>query len=55
MSGGALWTAAELAEATGGELRGDVRGSLGGVSIDSRTLAEGDIFFRDKGRSARWP
>ena len=49
MSGGALWTAAELVEATGGELRGDVRGSLGGVSIDSRTLAEGDIFFAIKG------
>ena len=49
MSGDALWTVSELVAATGGELRGDVRAPLGGVSIDSRTLAEGDIFFAIKG------
>lgn len=49
MSGDALWTVSELVEATGGELRGDVRAPLAGVSIDSRTLAEGDIFFAIKG------
>lgn len=49
MSDTALWTVAELVEATGGDLRGDARGPLGGVSIDSRTLAEGDIFFAIKG------
>ncbi|PYE82529.1 UDP-N-acetylmuramoyl-tripeptide--D-alanyl-D-alanine ligase [Pseudoroseicyclus aestuarii] len=38
----ALWTAAEAAEATGGQARGDWTAS--GVSIDTRTLAQGDLF-----------
>lgn len=37
-----LWTAAEAAEATGGEARGDW--TADGVSIDTRTLAPGDLF-----------
>ncbi|MGR3364352.1 MAG: Mur ligase family protein, partial [Maritimibacter harenae] len=37
-----LWTAAEAAEATGGSARGDW--SARGVSIDTRTLAPGDLF-----------
>jgi UDP-N-acetylmuramoyl-tripeptide--D-alanyl-D-alanine ligase len=37
-----LWTAAEAAEATGGTARGDW--SARGVSIDTRTLAPGDLF-----------
>jgi len=37
-----LWTAAEAARATGGVAVGDWRAS--GVSIDSRTLAPGDLF-----------
>lgn len=37
-----LWTRAEAAAATGGEARGDWRCT--GVSIDTRTLAEGDLF-----------
>jgi UDP-N-acetylmuramoyl-tripeptide--D-alanyl-D-alanine ligase len=37
-----LWTAAEAAEATGGEARGDW--AVDGVSIDTRTLAPGDLF-----------
>jgi UDP-N-acetylmuramoyl-tripeptide--D-alanyl-D-alanine ligase len=39
----ALWTAAEAARATGGNLQGDWQ--AGGVSIDSRTLAPGDLFI----------
>ena len=37
-----LWSAAEAADATGGEARGDW--SCTGVSIDTRTLAAGDLF-----------
>ncbi|MBS7533053.1 UDP-N-acetylmuramoylalanyl-D-glutamyl-2,6-diaminopimelate--D-alanyl-D-alanine ligase [Ancylobacter sonchi] len=41
-----LWTPAELAQATGGTLRGVVVDApIGGVSIDSRTLKIGDAFF----------
>jgi len=39
----ALWTAAEAARATGGNPQGDWQAS--GVSIDSRTLAPGDLFI----------
>ena len=37
-----LWTAAEAAEATGGQIAGDWAAT--GVSIDTRTLAPGDLF-----------
>lgn len=37
-----LWTSAELRAATGGTLRADV--AVTGVSIDSRSLAPGDLF-----------
>ena len=37
-----LWTADEAATATGGEARGDWH--VNGVSIDTRTLAPGDLF-----------
>jgi UDP-N-acetylmuramoyl-tripeptide--D-alanyl-D-alanine ligase len=37
-----LWTGAEAAAATGGELRGDW--AVSGVSIDTRTLEKGDLF-----------
>ncbi|MEH6741408.1 MAG: UDP-N-acetylmuramoyl-tripeptide--D-alanyl-D-alanine ligase, partial [Sulfitobacter sp.] len=37
-----LWTGAEAAAATGGELRGDW--AVNGVSIDTRTLEKGDLF-----------
>lgn len=43
MSGGMLWTAAEAAEATGGANSADWAAS--GVSIDSRSLAPGDLFI----------
>jgi UDP-N-acetylmuramoyl-tripeptide--D-alanyl-D-alanine ligase len=42
-----LWTADELSAATGGRLRGDVAAS--GVSIDSRTVARGDLFIALRG------
>ncbi|MGR3323384.1 MAG: UDP-N-acetylmuramoyl-tripeptide--D-alanyl-D-alanine ligase [Pseudooceanicola sp.] len=38
----ALWTAGQAAAATGGQTRGDW--SVTGVSIDTRTIAEGDLF-----------
>ena len=37
-----LWTAAELREATGGTLAAET--AIGGVSIDSRSVAQGDLF-----------
>ncbi|WP_304621194.1 UDP-N-acetylmuramoyl-tripeptide--D-alanyl-D-alanine ligase [Paracoccus sediminilitoris] len=37
-----LWTAAEAAAATGGQAQGDW--SVDGVSIDTRTIAKGDLF-----------
>jgi UDP-N-acetylmuramoyl-tripeptide--D-alanyl-D-alanine ligase len=38
----ALWTAQEIAEATGGEVAGDF--TVTGVSIDTRTVEPGDLF-----------
>lgn len=43
MASDALWTAAEAAAATGGEVGGDWQAN--GVSIDSRTVAPGDLFI----------
>lgn len=40
----------EIIKATGGELLSDNGGSFAGVSIDSRTIAEGEIFFALRGR-----
>ena len=44
-----LWTIDELMAAAGGSLRGQVVVSLTGVSIDSRSVAKGDIFAAIKG------
>lgn len=44
-----LWTIEELIAITGGALRGDVSVPLTGVSIDSRSVAKGDIFAAIKG------
>lgn len=43
----ALWTASEAAQATHGEARGNWQ--AGGISIDTRTLEEGDLFVALKG------
>ncbi len=45
----ALWTVAELVAASGGKIIGDVTKPLNGVSIDTRTVASGDIFVAIKG------
>ena len=45
----ALWTAEELQAATGGKPVGEVTKTLAGVSIDSRSVSDGDIFVAIKG------
>ncbi|MGE3874286.1 MAG: UDP-N-acetylmuramoylalanyl-D-glutamyl-2,6-diaminopimelate--D-alanyl-D-alanine ligase [Parvibaculaceae bacterium] len=45
----ALWTIDELIAATGGALSGSVPAPLTGVSIDSRSVAKGDVFAAIKG------
>jgi UDP-N-acetylmuramoyl-tripeptide--D-alanyl-D-alanine ligase len=45
----ALWTQEELVQATGGSLSSSVSKSIKGVSIDSRSIAEGDLFVAIKG------
>jgi UDP-N-acetylmuramoyl-tripeptide--D-alanyl-D-alanine ligase len=47
----ALWTVQELAAASGGEIVGTVTKALDGVSIDTRTIAHGDIFVAIKGEN----
>lgn len=45
-----LWTSAELAKATGGELIGaSTSWAVNGISTDSRTLQPGDLFIALKG------
>ncbi len=44
-AGGALWSVEDIVAATGGVLEGTVANDLSGVSIDTRTLEPGDIFF----------
>ena len=44
-----LWTLAEVADATGGCVEGDVTLPLNGVAIDSRAINKGDIFVAIKG------
>jgi UDP-N-acetylmuramoyl-tripeptide--D-alanyl-D-alanine ligase len=49
MTGGALWTAAEIAEATGGRVHGDFEAD--GVAFDSREIGAGDLFVAMKGEA----
>jgi UDP-N-acetylmuramoyl-tripeptide--D-alanyl-D-alanine ligase len=44
-----LWTGAAIAEATGGRPVGAMPPSIGGVSIDTRSLEAGDVFFAIRG------
>jgi UDP-N-acetylmuramoyl-tripeptide--D-alanyl-D-alanine ligase len=46
---GSLWDLKELAAAAQGDVQGRVNGSFIGVSIDSRSVAAGDIFVAIKG------
>jgi UDP-N-acetylmuramoyl-tripeptide--D-alanyl-D-alanine ligase len=46
-----LWTIDELVAATGGRVDGDITQTIGGVSIDSRSIAAGDIFVAIAGES----
>jgi UDP-N-acetylmuramoyl-tripeptide--D-alanyl-D-alanine ligase len=44
-----LWTAAEIAAATGGTVHGDF--AVGGVAFDSREIGPGDLFIALKGEA----
>ncbi|MEM1047988.1 MAG: UDP-N-acetylmuramoylalanyl-D-glutamyl-2,6-diaminopimelate--D-alanyl-D-alanine ligase [Pseudomonadota bacterium] len=44
-----LWTVEAVVAATGGRLQGSARDPIGGISIDSRTVAPGDAFFAIRG------
>lgn len=44
-----LWTAQEIADATGGEVHGDF--AANGVAFDSREIVEGDLFVAMKGEA----
>ncbi|WP_333837058.1 UDP-N-acetylmuramoyl-tripeptide--D-alanyl-D-alanine ligase [Novosphingobium sp.] len=46
----ALWSASEIARATGGKASADF--SVGGVAFDSREVMEGDLFLALRGESA---
>jgi len=45
----ALWTAGEIAEATGGSVQGDFE--AGGIAFDSREIGPGDLFVAMKGEA----
>ena len=47
----ALWSERELTEALSAAPSAPLNGAAGGVSIDSRTLERGDIFFAIKGEN----
>jgi len=49
MADRALWTVQELLAATGGTLHGHITKAMNGISIDSRAIAQGDIFVAIKG------
>src|SRR5262245_17442120 len=46
-----LWTAAAMAEAMRATRSGPLPEAVGGLSIDTRTIAAGDAFFAIKGDS----
>ena len=49
MSEKPLWTLPALVVATGGRLLGSPPQAISGVSIDSRTVGAGEVFFAIKG------
>ncbi|ALN74097.1 UDP-N-acetylmuramoylalanyl-D-glutamyl-2,6-diaminopimelate--D-alanyl-D-alanine ligase [Aureimonas sp. AU20] len=46
-----LWTGSDIATATGGRPVGTLPPSISGISIDTRTLSPGEVFFAIKGES----
>ena len=44
-----LWTVDAMAQAMGAERAGALPASIGGISIDSRTIGAGEAFFAIKG------
>ena len=44
-----LWAGRDFVAAVGGRLRGNLPGAIGGISIDSRTVASGEAFFAIRG------
>ncbi|SDR61107.1 UDP-N-acetylmuramoyl-tripeptide--D-alanyl-D-alanine ligase [Rhizobiales bacterium GAS191] len=46
-----LWTLAEAASAMGAAPRGPIAAAINGVSIDTRSLSPGDLFFAIKGEN----
>jgi UDP-N-acetylmuramoyl-tripeptide--D-alanyl-D-alanine ligase len=44
-----LWTAQEMAKAVRGRLQGTVQENVAGISIDTRTLGEGEAYLAIKG------
>ncbi|HYF53432.1 MAG TPA: Mur ligase family protein, partial [Salinarimonas sp.] len=44
-----LWTGAEAAAAMGAAVTGALPAAIGGISIDTRTLQPGDLFFAIRG------
>ena len=49
MTARALWTVETMASAMGAERQGQVPESVSGVSIDSRSVAPGEVFFAIRG------
>ena len=45
----ALWTVPAMAKAMGAERRGALPEGIGGLSIDTRTIAPGEAFFAIQG------
>ena len=46
-----LWSEKELREALGAAPSAPLKGAVNGVSIDSRTLEQGDVFFAIRGEA----
>ncbi len=49
MSDAPLWTVEAMAQAMGAECRGALPAAVGGISIDTRTIGNGEAFFAIKG------
>ncbi len=52
MSATPLWTSDAMQAAMRAAVNGTLPQGITGISIDSRTLAPGEAYFRDQGRAA---